>query len=141
MSATLQSNKYDDIINLPHHVSKTHPQMNIMDRAAQFSPFAALTGFEAAAKETHRLTQPKIELDESQKQLLDEKFHQLEAKLPKEPVVTITYFVPDTKKEGGAYLTVSGKVRKIDYFKKIIQLEQGELLPFDDILEFLVQSE
>ena len=128
-----ESHKYDDIINLPHHVSGSHPQMDIMDRAAQFSPFAALTGYEAAAKETQRLTQPKVELDESEKQLLDEKFHQLEAELSKAPVITVTYFVPDKRKEGGAYLTISGKVKKIDYFKKTLQMEQGEQLPFDDI--------
>lgn len=133
MPALHESHKYDDIINLPHHVSGSHPQMDIMDRAAQFSPFAALTGYESAAKETQRLTQPKVELDESEKQLLNEKFHQLEAELSKAPVITVTYFVPDKRKEGGAYLTISGKVKKIDYFKKTLQMEQGEQLPFDDI--------
>ena len=74
-----------------------------------------------------------MELDESEKQLLDEKFHQLEAELSKAPVITVTYFVPDKRKEGGAYCTISGKVKKIDYFKKTLQMEQGEQLPFDDI--------
>ena len=130
-----QSHKYDDIINLPHHVSKSHPPMEIMDRAAQFSPFSALTGYEAAAKETQRLTQPRIELDESEKLLLDKKFHQLEAKLSLNPVISVTYFVPDKRKEGGAYITVSGKVSKIDYYKKNIQMESGEILPLDDIID------
>ena len=135
MSKLHESHKYDDIINLPHHVSKSHPPMDIMDRAAQFSPFAALTGYEAAAKETQRLTQPKIELDESEKQLLDEKFHQLEAQLPMSPVITVTYFVPDTRKEGGAYRTISGSIRKIDRYKRMIQMDSGEILPLDDILD------
>ena len=130
-----QSHKYDDIINLPHHVSKSHPPMEIMDRAAQFSPFSALTGYEAAAKETQRLTQPRIELDESEKLLLDKKFHQLEAELSLNPVISVTYFVPDKRKEGGAYITVSGKVSKIDYYKKNIQMESGEILPLDDIID------
>ncbi len=130
-----QSHKYDDIINLPHHVSKSHPPMEIMDRAAQFSPFSALTGYEAAAKETQRLTQPRIELDESEKLLLDKKFHQLEAKLSLNPVISVTYFVPDKRKEGGAYITVSGKVSKIDYYKKNIQMESGEILSLDDIID------
>lgn len=130
-----QSHKYDDIINLPHHVSKSHPPMEIMDRAAQFSPFSALTGYEAAAKETQRLTQPRIELDESEKLLLDKKFHQLEAELSLNPVISVTYFVPDKRKEGGAYSTVSGKVSKIDYYKKNIQMESGEILSLDDIID------
>ena len=130
-----QSHKYDDIINLPHHVSKSHPPMEIMDRAAQFSPFSALTGYEAAAKETQRLTQPRIELDESEKLLLDKKFHQLEAELSLKSVISVTCFVPDKRKEGGAYITVSGKVSKIDYYKKNIQMESGEILPLDDIID------
>ena len=130
-----QSHKYDDIINLPHHVSKSHPPMEIMDRAAQFSPFSALTGYEATAKETQRLTQPRIELDESEKLLLDKKFHQLEAELSLNPVISVTYFVPDKRKEGGAYITVSGKVSKIDYYKKNIQMESGEILSLDDIID------
>ena len=107
------SHKYDDIINLPHHVSKTHPPMDMMERAAQFSPFAALTGYEAAAKETGRLTQPRIELDESEKEVLDQQLHKLEAAFPKTPSAAFTYFIPDVRKEGGTYRTVSGKIRKI----------------------------
>ena len=87
MSHLSLNHKYDDIINLPHHVSKTHPPMDIMDRAAQFSPFAALTGYEAAVKETGRLTQPKIELDESEKQLLNEKLQLLEKNLTMRPEI------------------------------------------------------
>ena len=109
--------------------------MEIMDRAAQFSPFSALTGYEAAAKETQRLTQPRIELDESEKLLLDKKFHQLEAELSLKSVISVTCFVPDKRKEGGAYITVSGKVSKIDYYKKNIQMESGEILSLDDIID------
>lgn len=139
MSHLSLNHKYDDIINLPHHVSKTHPPMDIMDRAAQFSPFAALTGYEAAAKETGRLTQPKIELDESEKQLLDEKLQLLEKKLttcPEEqPEVTLTYFVPDGKKEGGAYNSVSDKVLKIDPYKKTLLLDTRIEIPIEDIID------
>ena len=100
MSSLHRTNKYDDMIDLPHHVSKTHPPMDIMDRAAQFSPFAALTGYEAAAEETRRLTQPKIELDESEKELLDIRLHDLETQFSQRPEITITYFIPDTQKRG-----------------------------------------
>lgn len=138
MSHLSLNHKYDDIINLPHHVSKTHPPMDIMDRAAQFSPFAALTGYEAAAKETGRLTQPKIELDESEKQLLNEKLQLLEKNLTMrpeiKPEVTLTYFVPDSKKDGGAYHTVSDKIQKIDPYKRTILLDTDVEIPIENII-------
>lgn len=98
------NHKYDDIINLPHHVSKTHPPMDIMDRAAQFSPFAALTGYKEAAEETRRLTQPKIQLDETQKELLDIELHKLEAGLLQKTVVTVTYLF-QTKRRTAVFIT------------------------------------
>ena len=131
------SHKYDDIINLPHHVSKTHPPMDMMERAAQFSPFAALTGYEAAAKETGRLTQPRIELDESEKEVLDQQLHKLEAAFPKTPSAAFTYFIPDVRKEGGTYRTVSGKIRKIDSYRRMIILESGEQIPIEEIINIL----
>ena len=134
MAALFSDHKYDDIINLLHPVSKTHPPMDILDRAAQFSPFAALTGYEAATKETERLTQQKIELDESEKELLDEQLFRVEAVLKDHPQVTITYFVPDLQKEGGKYHTVTGKVKKIDHYKRTILMENGEVVFMEDIL-------
>ena len=131
------SHKYDDIINLPHHVSQNHPPMDMMERAAQFSPFAALTGYEAAAKETGRLTQPRIELDESEKELLDLQIHKLEAVFPENPSATFTYFIPDARKEGGTYRTVSGKIRKIDPYRRIIHLESGEQIFMEEIINIL----
>ena len=96
--------KYQDIINLPHHVSKTHPQMPLYDRAAQFSPFAALTGYEDAIRETARLTDNWVQLSEDKKQELDEKLRQLIADRERTESVTIIYFQPDDRKEGGSDL-------------------------------------
>ena len=100
--------KYDDIIHLPHHVSATRPRMPMLDRAAQFSPFVALTGYEAAVRETARLTDQRVELDESAKAELDRKLRLL-LSLPGQPEASITYFRPDERKEGGAYETVTGR--------------------------------
>ena len=125
---------YDDIINLPHHVSATRPQMSMSDRAAQFSPFAALTGYDAAIKETGRLTDEKIEMDEEALNILNMKFQILARSLDDEPEVTFTYFKPDERKAGGAYLTASGVVKKIDDFERMIVMQNGMKMPMDDIL-------
>ena len=125
---------YDDIINLPHHVSATRPQMSMMDRAAQFSPFAALTGYDAAIKETGRLTNEKIEMDEEALSILNMKFQILARSLDDEPEVTFTYFKPDERKTGGAYLTASGVVKKIDDFERMIVMRNGTKIPMDDVL-------
>ena len=119
---------YDDIINLPHHVSTRHPQMSMYDRAAQFSPFAALTGHDAAIKETERLTEDWVELDEDSKELLDEKLQMIREHLDEKPEVTFTYFEPDERKQGGAYRTITGKVIKIDEYEHRILLEDGTVL-------------
>lgn len=119
---------YDDIINLPHHVSTRHPQMSMYDRAAQFSPFAALTGHDAAIKETERLTEDWVELDEDSKELLDEKLQMIREHLDEKPEVTFTYFEPDERKQGGAYRTIAGKVKKIDEYEHRILLEDGTVL-------------
>jgi hypothetical protein len=128
--------KYEDIINLPHHVSTTRPQMSMMDRAAQFSPFAALTGYDAAIKETGRLTDEKIVMDEEALNILNMKFQILARSLDDEPEVTFTYFKPDERKAGGAYLTVSGVVKKIDDFERMIVMRNGTKIPMDDVLDF-----
>lgn len=130
-----QSTKYDDIIYLPHHVSSTRPQMPIADRAAQFSPFAALTGHDAAIKETARLTDRRIELDENSKNVLNEKLQMIAEKLKSYPTITITYFLPDEKKNGGSYVSVDGSVKKIDEYNRCIVLSDGIKIPIDEIFD------
>lgn len=125
--------KYDDIIYLEHPTSRRHPRMPVADRAAQFSPFAALTGYDAAIKETARKTERRVELDEYEKAVLDERLRELAAHLDEQPVVTITYFQPDERKEGGAYLTTEGIVRKIDPFERCIVMMDGQKIPIEDI--------
>ena len=126
---------YEDIINLPHHVSKTRPQMSMLDRAAQFSPFAALTGYDAAIKETGRLTDEKIEMDEDRKTALDMKQTYLIEMLDEQPEISITYFLPDTKKSGGAYVTVTGNLKRFDEYERLLILTDGKKIPMDDIAD------
>lgn len=128
------SGNYDDIINLPHHVSATRPQMSMMDRAAQFSPFAALTGYDAAIKETGRLTDEKINMDEETLNIMNMKYQILVDNLYDEPEVTFTYFKPDERKSGGAYIKVTGTVKKVDDFNRVILLQNGTKIPMDDIM-------
>lgn len=127
--------RYDDIINLPHHVSTRHPHMSLYDRAAQFSPFSALTGHEAAIKETARLTDEKLELDEDVKEKLNEKLRIIKDNLGKETSVTISYFVPDERKTGGAYLSCTGTVRRIDVYRHVIIMTDQTVIPIDQIYE------
>lgn len=125
--------KYEDIINLPHHVSSTRPQMSMLDRAAQFSPFAALTGYDAAIKETGRLTDEKIEMDEESFKALNIKFQILHDHMDEEPEVTVVYFKPDERKAGGAYLRQTGVVKKIQEFERQIVLVSGAVIPMDEV--------
>lgn len=126
--------KYGDILNMPHHVSATRPQMPMSDRAAQFSPFAALTGYDAAIKETGRLTDTKIELDDEELHSLNLKFQFLVEHLEDEPEVAVTYFKADGRKAGGAYLEATGIVKKLDDFERLITMQDGTKIPMDDIL-------
>ena len=126
-------NEYDDIINMPHHVSVTHHQMSMHDRAAQFSPFAALTGHSEAVKETARLTNEKIELTEEEISDLNQKLNFLNEHAAEQPEITVEYFVPDERKSGGAYITVSGNFRRIDEYSQIIIMTRGEGIPIKDI--------
>ena len=128
-------NDYDDIINLPHHQSKNHPHMSMHDRAAQFAPFAALTVYDDAVKEARRLTDSKPELDENQLEELDQKLADLMIRIEERPEVTITYFEPDDKKEGGAYITCVGKLKKIDGYKRQLTFEDGRELKVCNIVE------
>lgn len=127
-------NCYDDIINLPHPTSKKHPRMAVSDRAAQFSPFAALTGYDAAVKETARLTDRRIELDEYERAELDRKFQMIREHLTEEMEIAFTYFEPDEQKEGGAYLTVAGCVKNIEEDKQVLVLKDGSRIPFHEVI-------
>ena len=135
--------KYDDIINLPHHVSSRHPQMPMMNRAAQFSPFAALTGYEDAVRETARLTYEKIELDEYEKEELDRKIQWIGSHLDEHIPVSITYFHPDDKKAGGSYEEIVDTIRKINVYEHEILLTKGTKIPIMNILlmDFILDSE
>ena len=127
--------KYDDIIELPHHVSATRPQMPMLDRAAQFMPFRALTGYEDAVHETARLTEERVELTEDEKAVLDGKLQRLTDRLDSHPQVTLTWFQPDKKKAGGAYITTTGQLKKIDDFAGVLILLSGERIFIEDILD------
>ncbi len=124
---------YDDIIHLPHHASQNHPQMSMHDRAAQFAPFAALTGYEAAVGETARLTSERRELDPQEAEELNRRLTELAARLPDHPEVTVEYFVPDDRKAGGAYVTVTGRVRHISVPEKTLVLEDGAVISLEDV--------
>ena len=125
---------YNDIIRLPHHVSQNHPQMSMHDRAAQFAPFAALTGYEAAVGETARLTAERRELDAQEAEELNSRLTELAARLPDHPEVTVEYFVPDDRKAGGAYVTVTGRVRHISVPERTLVMEDGTEIPLEDIV-------
>lgn len=129
----IETYEYEDIIHLPHHVSQTHPRMSIRDRAAQFSPFAALNGYDAVLQETARRTQSKRELDESEIAALDAKLQYLRAHLSESPRVTITYFQHDPHKTGGAYQTVSGVLQTIDLRMRMLILEGERYVPIDEL--------
>lgn len=134
-----QKSLYEDIIHLSHHVSPKRPQMSMKDRAAQFAPFAALTGHEEAVRETARLTDSKIELDENEIQLLDQKLQYLEAQA-KQPVIEITYFLPDQRKSGGAYVDVQGRLKRIDRYNQCLRMEDGTEIPITDILKIELKA-
>ena len=129
------SHKYDDIINLPHHVSKKHPQMSLHDRAAQFSPFAALTGHKAAINETARLTDEKQILSEDVIAKLNEQLNLIKENIGTNQTVTITYFVPDDKKSGGAYISHTGVVKKIDEYNHTVIMTDKTVIPIEQISE------
>lgn len=128
------SGKYDDILNLPHPVSKRHPRMSRQDRAAQFSPFAALTGLDAALQETARLTEQRMTLDEYEQAALDAKLQHLRERLAARPQVTVTYFVEDALKDGGSYRTTAGHAAKLPESEGLLVLDSGEKIPLSDIL-------
>ena len=129
----MKNNSYDDIINLPHPVSKNHPQMPLRDRAAQFAPFAALTGHDAAIKETARLTDERLELSEEVIAQLNEKINIIRNNIGIEQNVSITYFIPDAKKAGGSYVTYSGIVKKVDEYEHTMIMTDQTVIPIEQI--------
>mgnify|MGYP000861178074 CR=1 FL=1 len=133
------SQSYEDIIDLPHPTSVRHPRMPRISRAAQFSPFAALTGHEAAITETARLTEQKMELTEEAKAELDRKQKLLLEHMAEQPEVTVTWFQPDGRKEGGKYITAAVLLKKIDTVERILYLTNGDRISLDDVIE--IQTE
>ena len=126
--------RYDDLLTLPHHVSTRHPPMPMEDRAAQFSPFAALTGYGAAIAETARLTEERRELTEEEKLRISEKLTALQEREKTAPSATVVYFEPDGRKQGGAYRTLTAAVAKVDPLRYILEMKSGERIPFEEIL-------
>lgn len=129
--------KYGDIINLPHHVSTKRGHMSIHDRAAQFSPFAALTGHSEAINETGRYTDSKFLLDESKKNELDGKIKNILDRINDFPKIKVTYFVKDKYKDGGEYISKEVNVVKVDSYNRVIVTETGERIHFDDVYDIL----
>ena len=125
--------EYDDIINLPHHVSKKHPQMPMMNRAAQFAPFSAVAGHDAAIREAGRITEGWRDIADSGNEELNRKMEMLQSRLSEHPMVTIEYFLPDAHKPGGSYHTISGNVRHIDEYERVIELMDKRKIPIDFI--------
>lgn len=133
--SSVNHHQYDDIIDLPHHTSPTRPRMPMENRAAQFSPFAALSGYGAAIKETARLTDERIDLDEDSKMLLNEKLRILAQRISERPTATITYFQPDERKAGGAYISVTGQIKRIDEYQRTVILSDRTAILIDQIYE------
>lgn len=132
-------NPYDDIIHLPHPTSRKHPRMSAHDRAAQFAPFAALTGYDSSIAEAARLTNRKIELDEYSKDALNEKLSVIQEQLDIQPEVSVTYFQSDHKKSGGSYITATGCVKKIDTYEHVLVFRDAKKIPIEDI--FAIEGE
>ena len=131
----MKEDNYEDIINLPHHTSKKHPRMSLEARSAQFAPFAALTGYDEVLIETARLTNERIEIDETIKVIIDSKLQIIKEHIKEMPLITFMYFVPDSKKDGGKYVTVTGNVKKIDEYRNGIVLENKTEIPIDEIID------
>lgn len=129
------NDKYKDIIDLPHHTSEKRPRMPLSDRAAQFAPFAALTGYDDLVRETARLTDEKVDLDETEKYILNEKLQFLLDNADREPIATITYFAKDTKKHGGKYQYVTGVIKRFDAIERQVIFDDKLAISIDDIIE------
>ena len=135
MNDRMECHRYDDVINRQHPTSKKHPRMSRMNRAAQFAPFAALTGYEESIEETARLTDRRIELSEYEMEELNAKLNFIQEHIKERPEVTITYFQPDERKEGGEYVTVTGRVRRIDEVNGVVVFEGETILDINTITD------
>ncbi len=129
------SGNYDDIINLPHHVSAVHKPMSLQSRAAQFAPFAALTGYDEAIVEAARFTDVQVCLDENARELLDRKMAVLRDRIDCRPQVTVTYFVADRKKDGGHYCTLTGTLTRVDDLMRVLVLDNRIVIPLHDVID------
>jgi len=129
------NHQYDDIINMEHHKSKKHPPMSLYARSSQFAPFAALTGYEDAVTETAREVENRIEIDDELKNILDGKIQILIEQIKNKPEIIFTYFVPDVKKDGGTYISITGIVKKINLYSQNIILEDKTEIPINEIID------
>lgn len=127
-------NNYDDIINFPHHESKVHPKMSLYNRSAQFAPFAALTGYDDAIIETARLTDKRINIDDGLKELINNNLQKIESMVNEHPLIEVTYFVKDKKKDGGSYITINGNIKRIDTDNNLIILTNKTKVPISEII-------
>ena len=134
------TDRYDDIIDMPHHVSNNRPRMSMSDRAAQFAPFAALTGFGAIITEAGRQTDERIPLGEADNEALNEKVRDVMRRAFQHPLITVTYFVPDSKKAGGTYKVYTGNVRTVSEFDRVIIFEDGTKILLDDTADICFTS-
>lgn len=130
-----QDHNYDDIIHLSRPTSPRRARMSMVDRGAQFSPFAALVGYDAAIAETARLTGSRVELTEGEKFRLNEAIQQIAEHISRQPLVSMTWFVPDARKEGGEYVTRQCRVKRIEPYGRGLILTDGQLIPFEDIID------
>ncbi len=135
MKENEKSKNYDDIIGIPHPISSTHEQMSMRDRAAQFSPFAALTGYEDVIEEAARVTDEKIDLSEDEAEEMNRELLAIGERIDDEPIVSVLYFCSDLTKSGGAYVSMEGKVKSIDAYNRKILFKDGKSVLFSDIME------
>lgn len=124
---------YDDIINLPHYEPKHHPRMTMWNRAAQFAPFAALTGYDAAIRESARMTDEWVAVEDFENETLNRTLAELSLRLPEQPLVTVEYFQSDEHKTGGSYQVIVGNIRRIDDYQRVIEMTDGHIIPIDFI--------
>lgn len=136
-----EAHDYEDIIDMPHHESEVHQHMSLYERAAQFSPFAALTGHGDVIEETGRLTVSKVDIDESVKEKLDAELARIIDKIDECPYISVTYYKPDERKSGGAYITYEGNIQKIDEYARTIVMDNEVYISFDDIVELKLIQE
>lgn len=130
---------YEDIINQPHHVSKRHQPMPMISRAAQFAPFAALTGYDAAISETARLTDEWTDRSEYGDDRLNRTMESLLARLAERPLVSVVFFQPDSRKQGGRYMTLTGHVKRVDDVERVLQLADGRKVPLDRVTDIVIE--